>query len=64
MNDILLTGIESYEPCQTVRVIQVIETTLKKKGSGKTDDPIRLLRQYYTLDGILLAEVDPYEKDK
>lgn len=40
------------------RVIQVIETTLERRGDGK-DTPIRLITQYWTLDGELLAEVDP-----
>ena len=42
------------------RVIQVIETHLLRRGSGKdSSDPIRIIRQYWTLDGKLLAEVDP-----
>lgn len=42
----------------SARVIQVIETTLKIKGNGK-DTPIRQITQYWSLDGNLLAEVDP-----
>lgn len=42
------------------RVIQVVETTLERRGSGKDDsDPIRVITQYWSLDGELLAEVDP-----
>lgn len=42
------------------RVIQVIETRLERRGSGKDkDDPIRIVTQYWSLEGELLAEVDP-----
>lgn len=40
------------------QVIQVIVTTLARRGNGK-DTPIRVLTQYWSLDGKLLAEVDP-----
>ena len=42
----------------TARVIQVIETTLLRRGDGK-DTPLRGITQYWSLDGKLLAEVDP-----
>jgi hypothetical protein len=42
------------------RVIQVVETDLGRRGSGKDEgDPIRVIRQYWSVDGELLAEVDP-----
>lgn len=42
------------------RVIQVIETDLQRRGSGKDEhSPIRVVRQYWSLEGELLAEVDP-----
>ena len=42
------------------RVIQVIETTLERRGTGKdADSPIRVITQYWSFDGDLLAEVDP-----
>jgi hypothetical protein len=42
------------------KVIQVIETDLERRGSGKDETcPIRIIRQYWSLDGELLAEVDP-----
>lgn len=53
---------ERYEPPMTdqARVIQVIETTLTRRGSGLTKDSIlRVVRQYWSLDGKLLAEIDP-----
>jgi hypothetical protein len=44
----------------TAKVIQVIETT-EKRGSGKDESsPIRGVTQYWSLDGELLAENDPY----
>lgn len=43
-----------------VEVIQVIRTTLLRRGDGKSSDsPIRAVTQYWTFDGTLLAEVDP-----
>lgn len=42
------------------KVIQVIETNLERRGTGKDESsPIRGIRQYWTTDGELLAEVDP-----
>ena len=45
------------------KVIQVIETTLLKRGNGK-DTPVRIITQYWSIDGRLLAEVDPCIKEK
>lgn len=45
----------------TCRLIQVIETTLLRRGEGKTlADPIRVVTQYWSPDGKLLVEVDPH----
>jgi len=41
------------------RVLQVIETDIERRGSGVAPDPVRCVRQYWTFDGVLLAEVDP-----
>jgi hypothetical protein len=43
----------------TARIIQVIETTILRRGKGVEGDPIRIIRQYWAADGTLLAEVDP-----
>ena len=43
-----------------VEVIQVIRTTLLRMGEGTDKDPIRRIEQFWTLDGILLAENDPH----
>jgi hypothetical protein len=42
-----------------VRVMEVVETTLTKRGKGVEDDPVRCVRQYWSREGELLAEVDP-----
>lgn len=41
------------------QVVQVIytETTY---GKGEYPDPVRRVKQVYTLDGVLIAEWDPY----
>jgi hypothetical protein len=41
------------------RLIQVIHTRLKRRGDGTKDAPVRILEQYWSVDGELLAEVDP-----
>lgn len=46
------------------RVIQVIETTLQRRGTGTEASPIRVVRQYWSLDGQLLAEVDPVADER
>lgn len=44
---------------ENVKLIQVIET-VSVKGSGSPGDPVRLMKQYWSLDGKKLAETDPY----
>lgn len=44
-------------------VIQVIRTKLLRRGKGKDYDPIRIIEQFWSLDGKLLAENDPYKKE-
>ena len=46
----------------TCRVIEVIETTLTRRGLGKEGSPVRIIVEYWSLDGEKLAEVDPCEK--
>ena len=47
----------------SARVIQVIVTNLTRRGSGKTpEDTVRVITQYWSFDGALLAEVDPYKE--
>lgn len=45
--------------CDSARVISVIETKTAR-GSGKaSDSPVRVVTEYWSLDGIKLAECDP-----
>jgi hypothetical protein len=41
------------------RVIQVIQSEIKR-GAGVESNPIRIVTQYHTLDGEMLAESDPW----
>ncbi len=52
--------IDTWE--RKAEVIQVIRTTLLKRGSGKApDDPLRGVVQFWSLDGRLLAENDSWD---
>jgi hypothetical protein len=42
-----------------VEVIRVVRTELDLRGDGTRDSPSRRVTQYWSLDGMLLAEVDP-----
>lgn len=42
----------------SAQVMQVIRTDIELRGDGKTD-PYRRIFQYWSVDGELLAEVDP-----
>ncbi len=45
-----------------VEVIQVIRTSLLRRGSGQSEDsPIRVIVQYWEMDGTLLCEIDPID---
>ena len=48
----------------TAEVIQVIRTTLTRRGDGTTESPIRVITQYWTLEGKLLVEVDPVAENR
>lgn len=42
------------------KLIQVIECMEARRGDGKDErSPVRVVTQYFTTDGVLLAEVDP-----
>lgn len=43
-----------------VIVMQVIRTTLTRRGTGNPISPIRVITQYWSMQGDLLAEVDPF----
>jgi hypothetical protein len=42
------------------RLIEVIETDLQRRGRGSEGDPHRRVVQYWSKDGRLLAEQDPW----
>lgn len=47
----------------SARVIKVIETKIERRGSGEDmSSPIRVITQYWSEDGDLLAEVDPMSR--
>jgi hypothetical protein len=55
---------ETSHAMDTARVIKVIETTILRRGSGTSpDDPVRVIRQYWSLDGQLIVEVDPLQAE-
>ena len=43
-------------------VIQVVRT-VAGRGEGKPDDPYRLVTQYWSFDGALLAERDTWREE-
>ena len=47
----------------SAKVIQVIETR-SARGSGSENQPIRIVMQYWSLEGDLLAENDPIMNEK
>lgn len=43
---------------ETVKVMSVIETRLLKRGTGISADPIRIVTQYWDMNGNLIFEID------
>lgn len=48
----------------SARVIQVIETATLIGTGDNNDDPCRIIRQYWSMEGELLAEHDPFKNNK
>jgi hypothetical protein len=46
------------------RVIHVIDTNLTSRGEGTPDDPCRRVRRIFSVDGRLIAEVDPFDANE
>lgn len=44
--------------CDSAKLITVIETSALR-GSGEEEQPLRAVKQYWTLEGKFLAEMDP-----
>lgn len=42
------------------KLIQVIVTEIEQRGDGTKESPIRRVTQYWSTDGKLLAERDPF----
>lgn len=57
MNGIVARGTDS------AKVIQVIET-ISTRGKGTEENPCRIVHQYWSLEGELLAENDPCGDEK
>lgn len=48
-----------------VEVIQVIHTRLLRLGKGHdASDPIRIIDQYWDMEGNLMWEIDPFKERK
>lgn len=52
-------GMESI--CKSAKVVEVIEVKVRK-GAGTESDPCRIVTEYHSLDGKLLAVADPEVK--
>jgi hypothetical protein len=50
----------NHYPIETDKVFvsEVIITTTKRRGNGTTD-PIRIITEVFTKDGVKIAELDP-----
>lgn len=44
------------------KLIQVIVTELELRGKGTEGSPLRRITQYWSTDGELLAEKDPFQR--
>ena len=53
---ITTTEVQETE-CVSARVLQVIETK-SARGKDEPDSPMRIVRQYWSTDGVLLAEAE------
>lgn len=49
----------SGNPVQSAKLVYLIETT-ETHGDGTVSDPVRTAKSYWTLDGELLFQKDPY----
>ena len=48
----------------TAIVMKVIRTDILRRGKGTSESPIRIIIQYWSLKGELLAEVDAWKERK
>lgn len=48
-----------------VEIIQVIKTRLQIRGDGRSENhPLRIITQFWSMNGDLLAEVDPFQPEQ
>jgi hypothetical protein len=43
-----------------LEIVKIIVTTLKTKGDGTENDPVRRVTQWWSMDGNLLLEADAF----
>lgn len=48
----------------SARLIEIIETKSVRGSGCNTDSPCRTVTQYWSKTGVLLAENDPFTKEK
>lgn len=48
----------------TVEVVQLIKTQLTRRGKGTKESPIRIITEYWTMDGKKEMEVDPFYEEE
>lgn len=51
-----------WSKIMSCKITPVIETTLTRAGDGTGRNPIRVVTEYWSLDGKLLASVDPHTR--
>ena len=47
-----------------VKIVKFIKTELLRRGAGKENDPVRIITQYWDMDGNLVFEIDPCIEEK
>lgn len=47
-----------------VEIILMVKTENAVRGEGIEGDPIRIITQYWDMEGNLVFEIDPIKKDK
>lgn len=45
-----------------VKILQLIRTRILRRGKGIEGDPIRIIEQYWDMEGNLVFEIDPFIK--
>ena len=45
-----------------VKILQLIRTRILRRGKGTKEEPIRIIEQYWDMEGNLVFEIDPFTK--